>query len=184
MRIIILLCFLLSSFCSSAHDSNRAYFRLAQKGDTIFIDANFPWTLRDALILYQPALENANSTEDFFEALNSYVEENLILIDQTGKKLHYNGLNEIHSEGHSHQVSYQIKFKGGNLSQFQNTLMFNLNKDQVNLHNYQINNMKGELNTDLNNPIQSIEQSSHSKIWWLIILLIPLVYTIFRMRLK
>ena len=61
MKIFLALSFLVLSYASFAHEPNEAFFEITQKGNTTEVIAEFPWTLRNALIEFYPSLETANS---------------------------------------------------------------------------------------------------------------------------
>ena len=70
MKNKFILCFVcLFSNLGLAHETNEAFFRIVQKENTIEIEAEFPWTMRNALIAFNPSLENSTNKKDFESTL-------------------------------------------------------------------------------------------------------------------
>ncbi len=45
---LMILC--LYSTCGFAHDANKAFFKIQQKGNVIEVQAEFPWSIRNAIL--------------------------------------------------------------------------------------------------------------------------------------
>jgi len=128
-----------------AHQVNRAYFTLLQKENTIEVEAEFPWTMRNVLITFNPALENATNKKDFEDSFVAYIRKNLILKDSNLNTLPYLEFKELDNNGHSHQNNYLIIFKGNDLFSITNTMMFNVFKHQINYNKIIINSEEKRL---------------------------------------
>lgn len=130
-----------------AHEVNEAFFKINQKENTVEIEAEFPWTMRNALIAFNPSLENATSKKDFENTFIEYIKANLILTDKKGNKLKYQEYRELKNSGHAHQNNYLIIFKGDELYEIINTILFNVYNNQVNYHTITSNSKQENFTT-------------------------------------
>lgn len=55
MRSWFFIVFLLTSFCAKAHEPDQAFFDFQEEEGTVVVTAEFPWTMRNALLAYQPS---------------------------------------------------------------------------------------------------------------------------------
>ena len=108
--IIIFTLFTLLTTFGFSHDSNKAFFKINQENNFIEIEAEFPWSIRNALIEFNPELENATFKEEFIASLKKYLELHLILSSNSGNQLELIQLKEITNTGHSHQSNYSILY--------------------------------------------------------------------------
>ncbi|MCF8259689.1 MAG: hypothetical protein K9J12_02870 [Melioribacteraceae bacterium] len=129
----LLFLFLLINSLVSAHDPNIAYFEFNVNDGQIVLKADFPWTLRNAILKDFPELQNSNSQGDFDEALFKYLEEN-ISITADGELLTIFDVMEFpgnHSHGAAFEIIYKSKQTIEQLSII-NSCMFNLYPNQKN----------------------------------------------------
>ena len=98
--------------------------------------AEFPWSLRNALFLYCPALEKHNDSISMDVVFKEYLTANLILLDANGTPFELDSYEYLEMEGHMHQNTYKIIYKGENLHEIKNTIMFNLYFSQTNYHSF------------------------------------------------
>lgn len=148
LKIYLLLGILcLVSIKSFAHDPNEAYFTIDFQGDSCFIEAEFPWAFRNALLKEFPNLEEQKSTEAFQEAVKKYLQKYFIL-NKDGKVLTFQLIQRKGS--HSHSVKYILTFyiKGFQKLEFENTCMFNLYNNQVNHHTINWENKQYQVETN------------------------------------
>jgi hypothetical protein len=168
---------LFSTFCYS-HESNKAFFKITQNDKKIIINAEFPWTIRKALIEYNPQLENATTKEDFIYSLKKYLKQNLSLKDNNDVIIELTKLTEIENPGHSHQSNYLLEYRGNNLQNISNTLLFNINNVQKNYHQIIINNTELKFITSTKHPIFKLPKKEFS-IYWILLLIIPMMVILF-----
>lgn len=131
------LCFIgfLSINIVHAHDANKAFFKIVEEEDTkVIVEAEFPWSIRNALIEYNPALKFARDKAEFESTLFDYLESNMVLQGNSGKNFDLISVEEYPVEGHSHQVVYRAIYNGLNLQSLSNTIMFDLYDNQKNYH--------------------------------------------------
>jgi len=119
-----------------AHDGYNAYFNIEQIEGRVIIHAELPWTIRNALLIFSPKLEKSKSKEEFEKAFFIYVKSNLILTDFNGINLDLISVYEVKKNNHSHQTNYIITYKGI-LHQVQNSILFNVNSNQINHHTFE-----------------------------------------------
>jgi hypothetical protein len=183
MKHLLLFSFVcLSNAFGIAHESNEAFFDIIQKENTIEIRAEFPFAMRNALMTFNPSLENATSKKDFENTFIEYIKTNLILKDKNGNELKYQEYKELKNNGHSHQNNYLIVFKGNDLYEITNTIMFNVFTDQVNYHNIIINSKQIKFKTKEGQTHFTLKKNT--KYWWLLFLFIPLVFILIRYLIK
>jgi len=162
--------FILFNFLTSfgfSHDSNKAFFKINQEVKYFEIEAEFPWSIRNALLEFNPELENATSKQEFIASLKRYIAKHLILSSKSGNQFELMQLKEITNTGHSHQSNYSIIYKGEDLKTITNKLLFNINQDQQNYH--QLNNDDNEVKftTFKNQPTFNLPNTQISNYWYL-----------------
>lgn len=121
-----------------AHSPHECFFDINIENKGCTIKAEFPWTLRNALLAYEPGLKNAQTPLDFEQAFEKYISAHLILKDSGGKALVFKGFEALESSGHSHQNEYTLRYAGGNVHQVTNTIMFEMSKKQSNYHSLRV----------------------------------------------
>ncbi|WP_178984005.1 DUF6702 family protein [Winogradskyella helgolandensis] len=131
-RFLLFIFVTLSTF-SFAHDANKAFFTIQQKESMVEVTAEFPWSIRNALIDAYPKLENSKSQNDFDTAFFEYVNNNF-QIENNGSRLKLLSVNDASHKGHSHQTNFVFLFEGNEFDVIKNTMMFNIYKDQENFH--------------------------------------------------
>lgn len=156
----------------SAHNPNEAYFIITKKENTIEIEAELPWTMRDALIQYNPELNNATTREEFERTFVRYIRKNLILENAKGEQLDFVKFQESTNHGHSHQSNYKLIFRGYDVQHVTNSFMFNLYDNQKNYHRIFLNSKEYEYTTTPNSPSfyiaeQNLKNHSPFNIMWI-----------------
>ena len=179
IRSTLLLLFL-STKLLLAHEVNEAFFTITENGNTVEVEAEFPWTMRNALIAFNPSLEHATDKNEFESTFVEYIKTHLILKDINGNILEYLDFKQLENNGHSHQSNYLILFRGNKLHEVINTIMFNVNDNQENYHTID-HNTTGKIfttNKQVNNFY--VPEYSSFNYWYVLLLLIPLFYIIKR----
>jgi len=177
MKNIIIFCFIcLYSNLLVVHETNEAFFIITEKENTIEIKAELPWTMRNALIAYNPSLKNTTSNKDFEDTFIEYIKANLILKNNTGNLLKFKNYTALDNNGHSHQNSYLIVFSGSDLIEVTNTIMFNINKNQVNYNNLIINSKTYKTSKSSNHF--KLNQKNVSDNWYFFFLIVPLLFLV------
>ncbi|MCG1036336.1 hypothetical protein [Polaribacter sargassicola] len=165
-----LLFLIILPFFAFAHDANKTFFKIVQSDDSIIVNAEFPWTLRNALLKFKPELKNSKNKIDFKNAFFDYVAINFILKDKNGQIIELLKIEEDKSVNtHSHQNNYIFYFDNGIFYEIQNTLLFNENKNQENFHFIVLENQKFTRITDNKNYNFNIYKSTTNYLYWLII---------------
>lgn len=166
-----------------AHDPNEAFFTFNLKDDLITVEAEFPWSMRNALMDYNPKLEKSSTKQDFKNTFFEYIKHNLILKDKNGAVLEFQKFEELKNNGHSHQNNYLLTFKGKNLFEVTNTIMFNLYKNQVNYNTITWSKTKFKTSNKKNSfklNGENISDFFHN--WWIFIIPILLVILIYILK--
>ncbi|PCH76239.1 MAG: hypothetical protein COB98_06855, partial [Flavobacteriaceae bacterium] len=117
-----------------SQEPNRAYFKIIEKESVVEVIAEFPWSFRNALLLYSPALEKQNDSIALDTVFRAYLIKNLVLFDADGTPFEFESYEYLKVGGYSYQNTYKIIFKGENLRKIKNTIMFNLYLSQTNCH--------------------------------------------------
>jgi hypothetical protein len=130
-----------------AHSPHECFFDINIEKNVCTIKAEFPWTLRNALLVFDPALNNAQSPQAFEQAFEKYISSHLILKDNDGKALVFKGFKALESSGHSHQNEYVLEYEGGEMTQVTNSIMFEMSDKQSNYHSIMIDGTKRTFKT-------------------------------------
>lgn len=159
-----------------AHEPNEAFFTFSLKDSLITVEAELPWSMRNALIDYNPKLEKSATKQDFEETFFEYIKNNLILKDKNGVILELQKIEELKTYGHSHQNNYLFTFIGDNLLEVTNTIMFNLYKKQINYNTLTSNEVMFKTSNNKNSfKTNEEKKSTFSYYWWLFFIPISLV---------
>lgn len=178
----LLIFILLTSFniCGHAHETNEAFFTIIQKKKTIEITAEFPWTMRNALIQFNPSLEKSTKKKDFEYTFVNYIKANLILKDKRGNLIKYVEYRELENTGHSHQNNYLLIFKGNGLKEITNTIMFDVYETQVNYNTITIDSNRKTIQTHKEQISFVLDTDEQVRYWYLFLLLMPIAYIGYR----
>ena len=163
------------------HESNEAFFIIVQKQNTIEIQAEFPWTMRSALIEFNPELKEASNKEEFEKTFVDYIKYNLILNNEVGEKLEFKEYKELDNNGHSHQNNYLLIFNGASFNQITNTIMLNVFEHQVNYHILKMNDEKVNFVTKQGQAQYELPKKNSFNYWWGFVLFMAAVFFLLRM---
>ena len=163
-----------------AHETNEAFFTIIQKENTIEIKAEFPWTMRNALTAFNPSLKKSTNKDDFENTFVEYIKANLLLKDRNGNILKYQAYQELENNDHSHQNNYLIIFKGSDLFEITNTIMFNVYDNQVNYNTITINSKQETFKTKSGLTHFELSESMNTKNRYYFFLFIPIIYIVYR----
>jgi len=142
--VIVIMCLFITN--GFAHDANKSFFKIQQKVDFVEVQAEFPWSLRNAVLEAFPELENSNNQKDFDTAFFKYIDANFSI--RNGKALlSLVSVKAVDSPGHSHQNNFVFVFAGNNFDTVTNTIMFNIYENQENYHEVEVNNQHEEFVT-------------------------------------
>ena len=130
----LLLVTLFFSSKTYTHNSKEAFFTMETQNNQIYVLAEFPWTIRKALLQFDPKLAETKNKEDFDKALFLYVKTNFLLKNQEGFEIQLVKIKELDLREHSHQSNFEFYFDGPEFREVQNTLLFNLSSEHKNYH--------------------------------------------------
>lgn len=149
-------------FNGFAHDANKSFFKIYQNGDFVEVEAEFPWSIRNAVLKEFPGLENSNNQKDFDAAFFDYISSNFS-ISSGNNFLSLLSIKAIAKDGHSHQNNFRFVFIGNNFDTVTNTIMFNIYENQENYHEVELNNQHEEFLTTPKNTLFKIHLDSDSE---------------------
>lgn len=182
MRLKILLLLVISHVNAIAHNSKEAFFVIEQKDSLVEIKAEFPWTLRNALLAFKPELEGAKNKASFEDAFFEYVKSTILLKSSNGNQLELFKVKEVENIGHSHQNNFIFLFRGNSLTEIKNEIMFNISRQQTNYHSILIAGKKRKFTTSINNPKFNIREQNGNDNWWIVIFIVPLLFLVLKKR--
>lgn len=169
-------------YCSSfAHDPHEAFFRFKQLKNTIEITAEFPWTLRNALLDFSPSLKLATKKEDFEKVFKDYIKQNLQLKNSLGKFMPFINFKELENQDYGHGNNFIFLFEGKNLAEVKNTIMFNISEKQKNYHLIFENQAMNKYETNKQKTKFFIDKDDSINFWYLM-LFIPMILIIINFK--
>lgn len=161
-----------------SHSPNEVSFSIYKEDTFILVDAEFPWSLRNAVFMYDSTLNNQSTFQDIQNSLFRYIEANLIIKAENEEILKL--LKVTDKKGKSHHEEYQLVFEKKTIKSIRNTLLFNFSSKQKNFHVLDVNEQKTEFVLTKDNPEITFEaESSISYLWFLlggIVLLLGLFF--------
>jgi len=161
MKICLLLILIMClPFTGWAHEPCEAFFTIKTNQDVIEIEAEFPWTMRNALFKFAPELKDSKSKKDFEMVLFEYVKINLLLIAKNGNSLELLSILELPQSDHTHQNNFLITYEADSLDQLQNTILCDLYSNQKNYHFLKTKRGKYEFVTRLESPVHKMKFSA------------------------
>ncbi|WP_299100720.1 hypothetical protein [uncultured Winogradskyella sp.] len=157
-RFFLYFTILFSTF-SFAHDANKSFFKIQQKDNNVEVQAEFPWSIRNAIIEEFPTLENSNLNSDFKNAFFQYIERHFQIV-HGNSTLKLISVEEVAHSGHSHQNNFVLLFEGKTFDTIKNTILFNVYKDQENYHELIIEPNSIKFITSLNSNTFRLQAAS------------------------
>ena len=173
MKTLICICFLsLGALNTFAHDAKVAFFTYSSLGKSLVVDAEFPWSIRNALLTFRPEIETSKDKTDFEKAMFDYVAENLIIKDANYKTIKLLNVFLTENFGHSHQVSFQFIYESNSIFEVTNTLLFNQSNKQINHNTIQLDGAEKSFSTTVNHPDFKVDQASYKFFYWSVLILL------------
>lgn len=163
-----------------AHEGNKSFFKIEQKETTVEVIAEFPWTIRNALLGFAPELKNSKSQEDFDTAFFEYIKSSFILRDLDGNQLELLTIKDIRLDGHSHQNDFLFTFKGTSFNTVLNHISFNLTPSQINHHTIAKGYDFKTFETTHKHPYFEISNEHNASFGYLwLLLIVPIAFGIY-----
>uniref|UniRef100_UPI0025FFF722 hypothetical protein n=1 Tax=Winogradskyella sp. TaxID=1883156 RepID=UPI0025FFF722 len=72
--VIVIICLFVTN--GFAHDANKSFFKIRQNGEFVEIEAEFPWSIRNAMLDIFPELESSKNQKDFENTFFKYINDN------------------------------------------------------------------------------------------------------------
>lgn len=169
MRILLTVFISIIYAIGYAHNAQEASFNIETTSNTIEIYAEFPWTIRKALLTAHPELDKSSNQSDYDRAFFNYVKSNLILTNENQDTLKLLSINKADSLGSSHHVNYNFTYQKLAYTTISNTLLFNVNSQQINIHNFKIKEQKFLYKTKVSSPSFEITHKKEPENAWTIL---------------
>lgn len=118
----------------TAHDPDRAFFTFSYEASHIKVQAEFPWTLRNAVSRSFPEAMASHDSVLIRQAFENYFRSHFKLIDDTGMELPFIRWESLPADGHGHSGNFAWYFQKGKIAEIVNTSMFALYSEQQNFH--------------------------------------------------
>lgn len=131
MRKFIFILFIAFNSFAFGHDTDQTYYHFLEGTDTVKVEVEFPWALRDALIHYEPELLHAKTRESFEKAFERYTRKNLVLLAGDGTPMIFLGF-QTEQRPQSHHETYILMFSGNDLSRVNNQMLFSIAPEHIN----------------------------------------------------
>ena len=128
-----LFCFVVLPSCE-AHKANEAFFTIGQTDSAVIVEAEFPWSIRNALLKIDSSLDNNSRKEDYTRALYNYFKEHFFLYDSNNRIMKMSSFRMLDQKGHNHQSNFEIIYLGTSLSAIRNSLFIDQFNNQTNYH--------------------------------------------------
>ncbi|GAA4111784.1 hypothetical protein GCM10022393_09680 [Aquimarina addita] len=146
-----------------AHDADKAYFNIITEKKTTIIQAEFSWSIRNALINYDYSFKNAKTEEDINLIFFNYIQDKLKLFNAEGKVLPLLKVILTKNPDHSHSTNYTLIFEGTDVVKISNLILLEHLQSQQNYHTY--SNPKGKETkfiTNIQSPVFNLEIKKNS----------------------
>lgn len=130
------------SWSSYAHAPNEAFFEFFESDKQLLLKAEFPWTIREALLAARPELREAKTTEEMTAGLLSYLQEHIEVRNEQNELISIQSIKSVPDvNGHGHGSVYMLLLgKNQWISSIKNTCMFEAYSDQSNFHSIELDN--------------------------------------------
>ena len=169
-KIISILFGLALVLTARAHDTMVASFTIYTKPRFVEVYADLPWTLRNALLEFEPLLEEQKDQEFWDKTLKAYFEANLKIWTQKGEPLELLYFEKLDNEGHDHAAQYLITYDnayGAAPGKVKNTILFAQSEHQVNNHFFKENSRSISFKTTRRKPEVFIDKEGSNENDWL-----------------
>lgn len=178
----IFICFVSKTF---SHDTNKAFFVITQKNNEVVIEAEFPWTIRNAIFQEYPILETVKTQKVFDKIVFEYIKKHFEVFSSGNKPLRLKKVNYIKKGlSHSHQNDYVFVFEGSDFMKIKNTLMFTAFEQQKNHHSLKIDGKSLEFLTDKHTTSFTKRSIPIRNNYWVFILSIGCILTLLILKYK
>lgn len=119
---------------AQAHEPDLGYFLIQSQGSFIRVEAELPWTIRNAVYQFKPDLPLDATQNQLDRALFEYIAQHFVLLNEQGKPLPLLEVRPIKREGHTHQFDVEFLYQGSSASVLRNTLLWNVVSQPIHTH--------------------------------------------------
>ena len=153
----------------NAHEAHQAFFEIQETElKEINIWADFPWTLRDALIQFDSTLLTDKQEVVWSSAFERYVIQNFRVNNTNGNTLKFLSIEELANTHSGHSIRYNFKLEWGIIGEIENRLMFNVNGNQENYHKIIRKDGSVEFVTNRDSPNYLFKENHNSYFYFVI----------------
>jgi len=110
----------------SAHDPDQGYLKIERWGSYIHLQAELPWTIRNAVYAFDPSLPTNATQAQLDAALFAYIRQHVRLMDPEGNPLPLLTVQALDKQGHTHQFDIEGVYQGHTVQTIHNTLLWNV----------------------------------------------------------
>jgi hypothetical protein len=168
-----------------SHSTKEAHFKIYADGAFILVEADFSWSIKNAIVKEFPSLENSTTKMEVLNGLQEYLGVHLVLTDKKGIRLNLIELAEITKKLEGHENRFILKYELGDLSRIKNTSQFNVSDNQLNYHNLIWDGKEHQFVTSIDQEDYGLpKQISKGLIWLLSILLVCAIALVFYLKRK
>lgn len=166
-----------------SHDADVAFFDIQQiNSREIYIYADFPWTLRDALIQFDSSLLTDKRKGNWKTVFAEYVALRLRIYDSNHQQIKLLEIEDVPNEHSGHAIQYIFRFEGGTIREIDNQLMFNINEDQKNYHKLIKEHDSIEFVTSLTSPNFKLNQPAYLKYYLTLLVLLTIFLSLLKVK--
>lgn len=170
-KFLLFFCLNFAFIIANGHNTKEAYFTIEKKANYIKVDAEFPWTIRKALLAFKPELSQNKGKVVFEKAFFDYVQSCFIIKDKNDKQLKLIRVEQLNSIGHDHQTNYAFYFEYGEICTITNTLLLNINEAHINYHTLLSDENSEDFNTTLSKKTHQLKNTSTGGLFWAILVI-------------
>lgn len=117
-----------------AHDADKAFFDIELEEKTTVVYAEFPWSIRNALISFEPNYIKLKTIKEINAVFFNYTKEKLKLFNDDGEELTLLDVVLNKDPEHTHSTKYRLIYDGVDVVKVRNIFMVEHNKNQKNYH--------------------------------------------------
>ena len=167
-KIFLFLASLVICLQINAHSAKEAFFTF-KVDTTLSVEAEFPWTIRKALIKDYPELATIKSKTVIDSLCVEYLKENFRVFNDAGIINPVEKVVELPNSGHSHSYKVKMIFRDLGFQTIKNSLMFNLNENQINFHEVILDGEVQYFQTNQQKSTFKVRQGIPCELWVIVI---------------
>ena len=165
---LTILCTIFLYLTASSQDAKTAHFDITTTDKNIVVAAEFPWTIHNALIEFNPSMKNDTSKQSYINTMKQYIEAHFHIITPFGFEAKLTDIKRVQKNEHSHQANFIFLFKKDSIHSIRNSLLFDQSPKHVNHHTITHGNTTKTFQTSISNNIYEPINNKNDINWWII----------------